>query len=482
MSATGKITAFTPTTGRCHPIAAGGRRWLAVLGSVGQPRDGNPAASYAMLDTEQRELTYCRAPYDVGGGRCQNSQKWLTDLGSPTGCWWAVKAWSNRLSSLVRRSTASGSRNASISGGMATLWRVSRPGTTMPMLMKVPKIAEGEDPAAIVSFEMEQMILPRLSGVHVPKFVAAGDFAVQPYIVMERIPGTDAIPAAPPAPIALCGRCRHRLEDRRGIGRPASAACDSPRRQTKQHHVSADRRGRARSISDLSHHDAASRSDAGGVSRAFRHRSLHVARAIARHPQRSEKRSVCSGRAAIFLFYGCASVRRKRDDVRHAPAAVARSGSSAPIEAGLSAVAARDRLALPRDRTGMALSDRGATCLRVEPSRPSQADQRDPSDWNAIRWTTVLRRRFNKDLTRSITLPALARADLFRPDCRGRRRSGGRIGAAQRCAPHRRGTHSDDTAFRATCLPQRASSSAGLPLISRWTNRATTSGSIVWSR
>ena len=55
--------------------------------------------------------------------------------------------------------------------------------------MKVPRIAEGEDPAAIVSFEMEQMILPRLSGLHVPACFGAGDFAAQPYIVMERIPG-----------------------------------------------------------------------------------------------------------------------------------------------------------------------------------------------------------------------------------------------------------------------------------------------------
>jgi eukaryotic-like serine/threonine-protein kinase len=78
-------------------------------------------------------------------------------------------------------------------GGMATLWRVSRAGETMSLLMKVPKIAEGEDPAAIVSFEMEQMILPRLSGVHVPRFVAAGDFAVQPYIVIERIPGKSLV-------------------------------------------------------------------------------------------------------------------------------------------------------------------------------------------------------------------------------------------------------------------------------------------------
>ncbi len=66
MSVTGKITAFTPKTGSAIQLLAGpGRRWLAVLGSVGQPRDGNPAASYAMLDTEKRELTYCRAPYDV---------------------------------------------------------------------------------------------------------------------------------------------------------------------------------------------------------------------------------------------------------------------------------------------------------------------------------------------------------------------------------------------------------------------------------
>jgi hypothetical protein len=55
--------------------------------------------------------------------------------------------------------------------------------------MKTPRVAEGEDPAAIVSFEMEQMILPRLSGPHVPACFAAGDFARQPYVVIERIPG-----------------------------------------------------------------------------------------------------------------------------------------------------------------------------------------------------------------------------------------------------------------------------------------------------
>jgi serine/threonine protein kinase len=86
-------------------------------------------------------------------------------------------------------------------GGMAMLWRVTRPGTTTPMLMKVPRIGEGADPAAIVSFEMEQMILPRLSGKHVPKFIAAGDFTVQPYIVMEQIPGSTLLPRLSELPL-----------------------------------------------------------------------------------------------------------------------------------------------------------------------------------------------------------------------------------------------------------------------------------------
>jgi diadenosine tetraphosphatase ApaH/serine/threonine PP2A family protein phosphatase len=41
------------------------RRWLAVIGAVGQPRDGTPAAGYAVLDTETNELTFRRVSYDV---------------------------------------------------------------------------------------------------------------------------------------------------------------------------------------------------------------------------------------------------------------------------------------------------------------------------------------------------------------------------------------------------------------------------------
>jgi nucleotide-binding universal stress UspA family protein len=74
-------------------------------------------------------------------------------------------------------------------GGMATLWSVTHPDITVPLLMKIPRVSEGEDPAAIVSFEMEQMIMPRLSGPHVPACYGTGDFARQPYVVLERIPG-----------------------------------------------------------------------------------------------------------------------------------------------------------------------------------------------------------------------------------------------------------------------------------------------------
>lgn len=42
------------------------RRWLAVVGSVGQPRDRNPAAAYAIHDETSGELTFRRVAYDCG--------------------------------------------------------------------------------------------------------------------------------------------------------------------------------------------------------------------------------------------------------------------------------------------------------------------------------------------------------------------------------------------------------------------------------
>lgn len=43
------------------------RRWLAVVGSVGQPRDGVAQAAWALMDTARQELTFRRTPYDVAG-------------------------------------------------------------------------------------------------------------------------------------------------------------------------------------------------------------------------------------------------------------------------------------------------------------------------------------------------------------------------------------------------------------------------------
>jgi protein-serine/threonine kinase len=88
-------------------------------------------------------------------------------------------------------------------GGMANLWRVSHPDHTEPLLMKVPRLRYGEDPATIVGFEVELMILPTLQGPHVPRFVARGDFTQQPYIVMERIEGINLEARADDAPLAL---------------------------------------------------------------------------------------------------------------------------------------------------------------------------------------------------------------------------------------------------------------------------------------
>ena len=63
-SATGKLASFDPVE-RVPISLTAQRRWLAVIGSVGQPRDHNPAACYAVLDDERDELTYYRVPYDV---------------------------------------------------------------------------------------------------------------------------------------------------------------------------------------------------------------------------------------------------------------------------------------------------------------------------------------------------------------------------------------------------------------------------------
>jgi diadenosine tetraphosphatase ApaH/serine/threonine PP2A family protein phosphatase len=77
MAANGLLDEFTPTGGIAIPLASE-HRWLAVLGAVGQPRDGNPEACYALLDDKRNELTYLRVSYDAAAA----AQK-IVDAGLP---------------------------------------------------------------------------------------------------------------------------------------------------------------------------------------------------------------------------------------------------------------------------------------------------------------------------------------------------------------------------------------------------------------
>jgi len=86
---------------------------------------------------------------------------------------------------------------------MASIWRVTRPETGEPLAMKIPRLTAFEDPAAIVSCEVEQMILPTLTGPHVPRFVASGDLSVRPYIVMEFLQGPSLRPKIDEAPLSF---------------------------------------------------------------------------------------------------------------------------------------------------------------------------------------------------------------------------------------------------------------------------------------
>jgi diadenosine tetraphosphatase ApaH/serine/threonine PP2A family protein phosphatase len=79
MSVTGKFAGFDPIDRVEIPLTAR-RRWLAVIGSVGQPRDRNPAACYALLDDAHDVLTYVRVPYDI-----DSAARKIHDAGLPVG-------------------------------------------------------------------------------------------------------------------------------------------------------------------------------------------------------------------------------------------------------------------------------------------------------------------------------------------------------------------------------------------------------------
>lgn len=63
LNTSGLASGHIPLTGMEIPLARS-QVWLAVMGAVGQPRDGNPAAAFGILDTVKSTLTYERVAYD----------------------------------------------------------------------------------------------------------------------------------------------------------------------------------------------------------------------------------------------------------------------------------------------------------------------------------------------------------------------------------------------------------------------------------
>lgn len=62
--ADGSVRRHRPRAGTAIALT-GQRRWLVVLGAVGQPRDGDPAACLALLDTAAGTVSFQRVAYDV---------------------------------------------------------------------------------------------------------------------------------------------------------------------------------------------------------------------------------------------------------------------------------------------------------------------------------------------------------------------------------------------------------------------------------
>ncbi len=58
-----QLMSFKPTAGIAIPTPSH-RRWLATIGSVGQPRDGDTRAMYALFDTTSEKLIFHRIAYD----------------------------------------------------------------------------------------------------------------------------------------------------------------------------------------------------------------------------------------------------------------------------------------------------------------------------------------------------------------------------------------------------------------------------------
>lgn len=79
LSTTGKVMGFIPDATMPVPLSSN-RRWLAVMGAVGQPRDGNPAAAFGLYDSASTEFKFVRVPYDVSAAAAKIRAAGLPDV------------------------------------------------------------------------------------------------------------------------------------------------------------------------------------------------------------------------------------------------------------------------------------------------------------------------------------------------------------------------------------------------------------------
>lgn len=73
----GAVRGFEPSSG---PFGLTPHRWLVNPGSVGQPRDGDPRASWALYDPDAATVEIVRTPYDVAAAQNQ-----ILNAGLPAG-------------------------------------------------------------------------------------------------------------------------------------------------------------------------------------------------------------------------------------------------------------------------------------------------------------------------------------------------------------------------------------------------------------
>ena len=169
LTGTGKIGDFVPSAGHADPA-------VGAAPLAGHPRLGRPAArrqpGRLLRHLRHRErrpspTTACPTTPRRRGAkiRAAGLPQRLADAPGP----WRV---SRRGHGASARSSAGqvidGFRleERLHQGGMAHLWRVTRVDgerRQLPLIMKVPRIKGGDDPATIVGFEVEQMIMPALT-------------------------------------------------------------------------------------------------------------------------------------------------------------------------------------------------------------------------------------------------------------------------------------------------------------------------------